>query len=92
MTHFDKSVRVEWHYNKVHHRKGPMDGADGKIKSGFQVGEIKQYYNKHSGRIFSGGFKGVLSNQSTFLKIMRQSSHGLSTSLHTFRELMIHIM
>ena len=35
VTHFDKSVQVEWHYNKVHHRKGPRDGADGKIKSGF---------------------------------------------------------
>ena len=33
MTHFDKSVQLEWHYNEAHHEKGPMDGVDEAIKS-----------------------------------------------------------
>ena len=32
MTHFDKSVQLEWHYNDDHHGKGPMDGVDGTIE------------------------------------------------------------
>ena len=32
MTHFDKSVQFEWHYNETHPGKGPMDGVGGTIK------------------------------------------------------------
>ena len=32
MTHFDKSVQLEWHYNKVHCGKGPLDGVGETIK------------------------------------------------------------
>ena len=32
MTHFDKSVQLEWHYNDDYHGKGPMDGVDGTIE------------------------------------------------------------
>ena len=29
MTHFDKSVQLEWHCNEVYHGKDPMDGVGG---------------------------------------------------------------
>ena len=32
MTHFDKSVQLELHYNEAHHGKGPMNGVGGTIK------------------------------------------------------------
>ena len=32
MTLFDKLVQLEWHYNKAHHGKGPMNGVGGTIK------------------------------------------------------------
>ena len=32
MTRFDKLEQLEWHYNKAHHGKGPMDGVGGTIK------------------------------------------------------------
>ena len=32
MTDFDKSVQLEWHWNEVHHGKGPMDGIGQKIE------------------------------------------------------------
>ena len=58
MTHFDKSVQLQWHYNEAHHGKAPMDGVGGTIKSGFCVSEIKQNHDTHSGRICNGGFRG----------------------------------
>ena len=51
MTHFDKSVQLEWHYNKAHYEEGTMD-------VGCWVCEIKQNHDKHSRRIYNGGFKG----------------------------------
>ena len=32
MTHFDKSVHLEWHYSETHHGKSLMDGVGGTIK------------------------------------------------------------
>ena len=32
MTHLDKSVQLEWHYNEGDHGKSPMDGLVGTIK------------------------------------------------------------
>ena len=32
MTHFDKSVQLEWHYNEDHQGKGPMNGVGVAIK------------------------------------------------------------
>ena len=51
MTHFDKSVQLEWHYNKAHYEEGTMD-------VGYWVCEIRQNHDKHSRRIYNGGFKG----------------------------------
>ena len=31
MTHFNKLVQLEWHYNEAHHGKVPMDGVGGTI-------------------------------------------------------------
>ena len=62
MTHFDKSVQLQWHYNEAHHGKTPMDGVGGKIKIGFWVGEIKQNHDTHSGRICNRGFRGCVVN------------------------------
>ena len=58
MTHFDKTVQLGRHFNKAHHRKGPMNGVGGTIKSGFWVAEIKQNHDKHCGRICNEDFKG----------------------------------
>ena len=27
MTHFDKTVQLEWHYNRAHYEKGLVDGV-----------------------------------------------------------------
>ena len=32
MTHFEKSIQREWHYNETHHGKGPIDAVGGTIK------------------------------------------------------------
>ena len=32
MTHFGKSVQLEWHYNETNHGKGPMDDVCETIK------------------------------------------------------------
>ena len=32
MAHLDNSVQLEWHYNEVHHGKGPIDGVGGTAK------------------------------------------------------------
>jgi len=32
LTHFEKGINLEWHYNEAHHGKGPMDGVGGTIK------------------------------------------------------------
>ena len=40
MPHLDKTVQLEWYYNKAHHGKGPMDDVGGTIK-GVVFGLVK---------------------------------------------------
>ena len=54
MTHFDKSVQLEWHWDEVHHGKGPMDGigekikrvVSGLVKSKNECGFLKELYHE----------------------------------------------
>ena len=58
MSHIDKPVQLELHYNEAQHRKYPMNGVRGAINRVlFGFCEIKQNHNKHSGRIRNRGFK-----------------------------------
>ena len=33
LTHIQKEIYIEWHYNEAHHGKGPMDGIGGTVKN-----------------------------------------------------------
>ena len=33
LSKFDLAKSLEWHYNKIHHGKEPMDGAGGTVKN-----------------------------------------------------------
>ena len=58
MTHFHKSVQLEWHYNEAHHGKGSMDGVDRRIKRVVFKLVNSNKITINTGRICNGGFKG----------------------------------
>ena len=59
MIHFDKSVWLEWHYNKAHHERGPMDGIGRTIKTVvFVLVKSNKVTRITAEEYCNGGFKG----------------------------------
>ena len=73
LTHFDKSVQLEWHYNKAHHgRKGPIDGVRGTIQRVvFGLVKSNKITINTAEEFATEASKVVPSIQSTFPKMMR---------------------
>ena len=73
MTHFDKTVQLEWHYNRTHHGKGLVDGV-GETMKRMVFGLVKS--NKitiNTAEEFATRLQRLCRpfNQSTFPKMMR---------------------